>query len=176
MVGWRGSLISLVTSTVKPGHYKHNTVTQNVQPIAKLLWLQMPNKLFQFSPAEKLSFSFFFLQKQNPKIKNQGGTRRHLQVLAILKWYSMKFWFFFFFLIHLVDACACGRLQDSDNLIHETRKKSDERFPWQVFPAIHETYRLPPHAQCCLPSFCIFLGTTAELRRERLLRRSVAKK
>ncbi|NXP41895.1 PROZ protein, partial [Leiothrix lutea] len=29
-------------------------------------------------------------------------------------------------------ACACGRLQDSDNLISETRKKSDERFPWQV--------------------------------------------
>ncbi|XP_064565596.1 vitamin K-dependent protein Z isoform X2 [Zonotrichia leucophrys gambelii] len=31
-----------------------------------------------------------------------------------------------------LDACACGRLQDSDNLISETRKKSDERFPWQV--------------------------------------------
>ncbi|NXY21770.1 PROZ protein, partial [Atrichornis clamosus] len=31
-----------------------------------------------------------------------------------------------------LDECACGRLQDSDNLISETRKKSDERFPWQV--------------------------------------------
>ncbi|NXH33749.1 PROZ protein, partial [Myiagra hebetior] len=31
-----------------------------------------------------------------------------------------------------LDACACGRLQDSDNLIRETMKKSDERFPWQV--------------------------------------------
>ncbi|KAM4684108.1 vitamin K-dependent protein Z isoform 2-T2 [Amazona ochrocephala] len=30
------------------------------------------------------------------------------------------------------DQCACGRLQDSDNLIHGTRKKSDEQFPWQV--------------------------------------------
>ncbi|NWT68207.1 PROZ protein, partial [Prunella himalayana] len=31
-----------------------------------------------------------------------------------------------------LDACACGRLQDSANLISETRKKRDERFPWQV--------------------------------------------
>ncbi|XP_064502527.1 vitamin K-dependent protein Z [Pseudopipra pipra] len=31
-----------------------------------------------------------------------------------------------------LDECACGRLQDSDNLISETRKKHDERFPWQV--------------------------------------------
>ncbi|KAK4832798.1 hypothetical protein QYF61_025666 [Mycteria americana] len=31
-----------------------------------------------------------------------------------------------------LDQCACGRLQDSDNLISETRKKRDERFPWQV--------------------------------------------
>lgn len=50
-----------------------------------------------------------------------------------------------FFFINLLDACACGRLQDSDNLISETRKKSDERFPWQVFLAIHETHHLPSH-------------------------------
>uniref|UniRef100_A0A8C4VAG9 Protein Z, vitamin K dependent plasma glycoprotein n=1 Tax=Falco tinnunculus TaxID=100819 RepID=A0A8C4VAG9_FALTI len=31
-----------------------------------------------------------------------------------------------------LDQCACGRLQDSDNLISKTRKKHDERFPWQV--------------------------------------------
>ncbi|KAM9300692.1 vitamin K-dependent protein Z [Morus bassanus] len=31
-----------------------------------------------------------------------------------------------------LDQCACGRLRDSDNLISETRKKHDERFPWQV--------------------------------------------
>ncbi|XP_069734129.1 vitamin K-dependent protein Z [Phaenicophaeus curvirostris] len=31
-----------------------------------------------------------------------------------------------------LDHCACGRLQDNDNLLHETRKKHDERFPWQV--------------------------------------------
>ncbi|NXX89929.1 PROZ protein, partial [Centropus bengalensis] len=31
-----------------------------------------------------------------------------------------------------LDQCACGRLQDNDNLLHETRKKRDERFPWQV--------------------------------------------
>ncbi|NXK72952.1 PROZ protein, partial [Amazona guildingii] len=31
-----------------------------------------------------------------------------------------------------LDQCACGRLQDSGNLIHGTRKKSDEQFPWQV--------------------------------------------
>ncbi|NXF43356.1 PROZ protein, partial [Oceanites oceanicus] len=31
-----------------------------------------------------------------------------------------------------LDQCACGRLQDSDNLISETRKKRVERFPWQV--------------------------------------------
>lgn len=53
--------------------------------------------------------------------------------------------FDFFFLIHLLGACACGRLQDSDNLISETRKKSDERFPWQVFLAIPETHHLPSH-------------------------------
>ncbi|KFW95531.1 Vitamin K-dependent protein Z, partial [Phalacrocorax carbo] len=31
-----------------------------------------------------------------------------------------------------LDQCACGRLQDSDNLISETRKKHDKQFPWQV--------------------------------------------
>ncbi|NXS61276.1 PROZ protein, partial [Brachypteracias leptosomus] len=31
-----------------------------------------------------------------------------------------------------LDQCACGRLQDSDNLTSETRKKHDEPFPWQV--------------------------------------------
>ncbi|XP_063194218.1 vitamin K-dependent protein Z [Chroicocephalus ridibundus] len=31
-----------------------------------------------------------------------------------------------------LDQCACGRLQDSDNLISQTRKKRDDRFPWQV--------------------------------------------
>ncbi|XP_071600141.1 vitamin K-dependent protein Z isoform X2 [Heliangelus exortis] len=30
------------------------------------------------------------------------------------------------------DQCACGRLQDSDNLISGSRKKHDERFPWQA--------------------------------------------
>ncbi|NXG07770.1 PROZ protein, partial [Sakesphorus luctuosus] len=31
-----------------------------------------------------------------------------------------------------LDECACGRLQDSANLISETRMKNHERFPWQV--------------------------------------------
>ncbi|XP_071600136.1 vitamin K-dependent protein Z isoform X1 [Heliangelus exortis] len=31
-----------------------------------------------------------------------------------------------------LDQCACGRLQDSDNLISGSRKKHDERFPWQA--------------------------------------------
>ncbi|NXV29832.1 PROZ protein, partial [Rissa tridactyla] len=31
-----------------------------------------------------------------------------------------------------LDQCACGRLQDSNNLISQTRKKRDDRFPWQV--------------------------------------------
>ncbi|NXF85676.1 PROZ protein, partial [Eubucco bourcierii] len=31
-----------------------------------------------------------------------------------------------------LDQCACGRLRDSNNLLRETRKKRDERFPWQV--------------------------------------------
>ncbi|NXY90639.1 PROZ protein, partial [Alcedo cyanopectus] len=31
-----------------------------------------------------------------------------------------------------LDQCACGRLQDSDNLTNETRKNHSERFPWQV--------------------------------------------
>ncbi|NXU89343.1 PROZ protein, partial [Xiphorhynchus elegans] len=31
-----------------------------------------------------------------------------------------------------LDECACGRLQDGDNLISETRKKRREQFPWQV--------------------------------------------
>ncbi|KFV65992.1 Vitamin K-dependent protein Z, partial [Dryobates pubescens] len=31
-----------------------------------------------------------------------------------------------------LDQCACGRLQDSNNLLRESRKKCDERFPWQV--------------------------------------------
>ncbi|XP_065533957.1 vitamin K-dependent protein Z isoform X1 [Lathamus discolor] len=31
-----------------------------------------------------------------------------------------------------LDQCACGRVQDSDNVIHGIRKKSDEQFPWQV--------------------------------------------
>ncbi|NXU80298.1 PROZ protein, partial [Oreotrochilus melanogaster] len=31
-----------------------------------------------------------------------------------------------------LDQCACGRLQHSDNLISGTRKKHDERFPWQA--------------------------------------------
>lgn len=45
-----------------------HTACQNVQPTAKLLWIQLPNKLLQFSPAEELSFSFSFVQKQNPKV------------------------------------------------------------------------------------------------------------
>ncbi|NXX79123.1 PROZ protein, partial [Urocolius indicus] len=31
-----------------------------------------------------------------------------------------------------LDQCACGRLQDSNNPLSETRKKRDEQFPWQV--------------------------------------------
>ncbi|NXP44886.1 PROZ protein, partial [Heliornis fulica] len=31
-----------------------------------------------------------------------------------------------------LDHCACGRLQDSNNLINKTRKKHEKRFPWQV--------------------------------------------
>ncbi|NWS68693.1 PROZ protein, partial [Crotophaga sulcirostris] len=31
-----------------------------------------------------------------------------------------------------LDQCSCGRLQDNDNLLSDTRKKHDERFPWQV--------------------------------------------
>ncbi|NWH56660.1 PROZ protein, partial [Geococcyx californianus] len=31
-----------------------------------------------------------------------------------------------------LDQCACGRLQDNDNLLSDTRKKHDARFPWQV--------------------------------------------
>ncbi|XP_065597098.1 vitamin K-dependent protein Z [Cyrtonyx montezumae] len=31
-----------------------------------------------------------------------------------------------------LDQCACGRLQDSDNLISETLKEHDKQFPWQV--------------------------------------------
>lgn len=31
-----------------------------------------------------------------------------------------------------LDQCACGRLQDTDNLISETLKERDKHFPWQV--------------------------------------------
>ncbi|XP_010222420.1 PREDICTED: vitamin K-dependent protein Z [Tinamus guttatus] len=31
-----------------------------------------------------------------------------------------------------LDQCACGTIQDTNNLISETRKKRDRRFPWQV--------------------------------------------
>ncbi|NXK95272.1 PROZ protein, partial [Formicarius rufipectus] len=51
-----------------------------------------------------------------------------------------------------LDKCACGRLQDSENLISETRKKRHERFPWQVFLAIKENHHSTSNGQC----YCLF--------------------
>lgn len=146
-------------------------MTQNVQCHHKAIRLWMPSELFQFSLAEKLSFSFFLVQKQNPKVKVEAI--RYLQVISCLE---MIHEVLIFFLIHLLDQCACGRLQGSDNLLSETRKKRDEQFPWQVFVATHETHHSTSHGQCYLSSFCIFLGPAAELRRNGLLRRSAAEK
>lgn len=127
MVSWRGSLISLMTGTVKPGHYKPNTGTKLSSPLLNYYDYNCQTNYSNFHQLRNCHSPFPLSKSRTPKSRWNSKAFAGISYLEMIQHEVL-----IFFLIHLLDACACGRLQDRDNLVSETRKKSEERFPWQV--------------------------------------------